>query len=272
MIKFLIKSTTYALSIISVVFTFVPESVFGICKIFPSFSDETNIVLMRILSFIIVLILSMAIYALYLHKRKHIYIKGKNYSILIEYGDLLEMNDCRKVITFDECFTTKVGNFASDIKPTSICGQYLTKYPIPDIKRLIDDAQLKPAKTKSKYQGKERYESGKLVPNGEDLLMAFSQLAKDGKGMFRSYDEFLECLSLLWKEIDKYYGQKDVCISVLGSGLTRIGDTSFTQQELLDIIIESYKLSSHKIKLPYKLHIVCKERDDFSLNNIGQNI
>lgn len=102
--------------------------------------------------------------------------------------------------------------------------------------------------------------------------MAFAQLAKDGKGMFRSYDEFLECLSLLWKEIDKYYGQKDVCISVLGSGLTRIGDTSFTQQELLDIIIESYKLSSHKIKLPYKLHIVCKECDDFSLNNIGENI
>lgn len=65
--------------------------------------------------------------------------------------------------------------------------QYLTKYPIPDIKRLIDDAQLNPAKTKSKYQGKERYESGKLVPNGEDLLMAFAQLAKEGKGMFRSF-------------------------------------------------------------------------------------
>lgn len=137
---------------------------------------------------------------------------------------------------------------------------------------LIEKAQLKPAKGKSRYQNKERYESGRLVPKGDDLLMAFAKLDKDGRGWFFSREEFLECLSILWNEIDKYYGQKDVCIPILGSGITRFEDKLLTQQELLDIIVLSYKLSSHKIKPPYQLHIVCKKGDDFSLNRIGEKL
>ena len=272
MIKLFKKSKTLALSIITAIFTIVPETAFGKYKLLSHTSGETNIVLARVLTFIAVLVLSMIINALYLFFRKCIHIKGNNYSIQIEYGDLFEMDDCKKVITFDECFTTKVGDLPSEVKPTSICGQYLEKNPMQDMQRLIDNAQLKPAKTRSKYQSRARYDSGKLVPNGDYLLMAFAKLDENGLGKFSSCDEYLECLSLLWKEIDKYYGQKDVSISVLGSGLTRIGDTSFTQQELLDIIIGSYKLSPHKIKFPYKLHIVCKKSDNFSLNKIGEYI
>lgn len=87
-----------------------------------------------------------------------------------------------------------------------------------------------------------------------------------------THNEFLDCLSVLWKEIDKYYGQMDVCMPILGSGVTRMGDESLTQQKLLDIIIESYKLSAHKLKPPCQLHIICKKRDDFSLNKIGETI
>jgi hypothetical protein len=63
-----------------------------------------------------------------------------------------------------------------------------------------------------------------------------------------------------------------VCIPILGSGITRFEDKLLTQQELLDIILASYKLSSHKIKPPYQLHIVCKKGDDFSLNRIGEKL
>lgn len=66
------------------------------------------------------------------------------------------MHDCRKVIPFDECFTTSVGNLPSDIKPTSICGQYLEKNPQIDMQSLIDSAQLKPSKSRSKYQNKKK--------------------------------------------------------------------------------------------------------------------
>lgn len=271
MFKFLKKSSTWALSIISIVFTFVPETIFEKCKLFLNASNEVNVVLNRVLTFIAVLVLSIILNALHALCRRSISIKGNNYSIRIKYGDLFKMRTCKKVIPFDECFTTSVGESPSDINLDSICGQYLVKYPIQDMQILIDDAQLKPAQSKSKYQNKVRYDSGKLVPNSDYLLMAFAKLNKDGLGRL-SRDEFLDCLSTLWKEIDKYYGQKDVCIPVLGSGVTRMDDASLTQQELLDIIIGSYRLSAHKIKSPCKLYIICKKRDDFSLNKIGENM
>jgi hypothetical protein len=61
-------------------------------------------------------------------------------------------------------------------------------------------------------------------------------------------------------------------IPILGAGITRIdGSTgaSIPQQELLDMIIWSYKLSSHKIKT--KLRIICKRSDDFSLDKVDSN-
>ena len=275
MLEFLKKSSTWALSIITIVFTFIPETIFGKCQLLSNASAEVNVILNRILTFIFVLVLAIIINALYLCFRSSVRIKGKNYSIKIEYGDLFKMNVCKKVINFDECFTTIIGDSPSNVKPSSICGQYLKENPIQDMQILIDNTQLKPVKSKSKYQNKERYDSGKLVPNGDYLLMAFAKLDKDGLGRFFSRDEFLDCLSILWKEIDKYYGQKDVCIPVLGSGITRMdgaSGASLTQQELLDIIIWSYRLSPYKIKSPYKLHIVCKRCDNFSLNKIGEKI
>lgn len=273
MIKSIKKSITLGLSIISGIFTLVPESFFLNIKLLSNFSDESNIILNRVLTSIIIIILVVIIKACYLTHRESVQIKGHNYCIQIEYGDILKMTSCKTVISFDECFSTRVGESPSDIKPTSICGQYLKAYPIDDIEmqKLINAAQLIPLESKSKYQKKVRYELGKLVPRGEYLLMAFARLNEKGIGEL-TRDELLDGLSMLWEEIDTYYGQKDICISILGSGITRIKGESLTQQQLLDIIIASYRLSSHKIKSPYKLRIVCKRRDGFSLNKIGESI
>lgn len=273
-INFLKKSITLALSVITVVFTFVPEACFEGCKLLKGASGEANIMINRILTFIAVFVIVIIVQAIYYYFRKSICIKGYGYSIRIEYGDILKKDSCKRIIDFDECFTTNVGKAPADVKCGTICGQYLIANPISsrNMQDLIEKAQLKPAKGKSEYQSKVRYESGRLVPNGDDfLLMAFAKLDKDGLGKL-SRDEFLDCLSMLWKEIDKYYGQKDVCIPILGSGITRFEDKLLTKQTLLDIIVASYKLSSHKIKPPYQLHIVCKKGNDFSLNKIGNNI
>ncbi|EBU8678155.1 hypothetical protein DLR30_23350 [Salmonella enterica subsp. enterica serovar Parkroyal] len=271
MLKFLKKSGTWTLSIISFIFTLVPESIFGKYTLLQNISAAENIIFTRVLVFIFIFVLSIVMNAMYLLCRRSILIKGNNYSIQIKYGDLFKARSCKKVIPFDECFTTSVGSAPSNVNPDSICGQYLKDNPIQDMQSLIDNTQLKPAKRKSKYQNKERYDSGKLVPHGDYLLMAFAKLNKIGLGAL-SRNEFLDCLSTLWEEIDKYYGQKDVCIPVLGSGVTRMVEASLTQQELLDIIIGSYRLSTCKIKPPYKLYIVCKRRNDFSLNKIGENM
>ena len=44
MLKFLRKSGTWALSIITVIFTFVPEAIFEKCKLLPFFSNDINII------------------------------------------------------------------------------------------------------------------------------------------------------------------------------------------------------------------------------------
>lgn len=273
MIELKQKTITVGPAIIGAIFALVPESFFLNIKLLSNVPDELNIILNRVLISIFIIILVAIIIAWNLIHRKSVQIKGHNYCIQIEYADILKMTSCKKVISFDECFTTHVGEYPSDVKPTSICGQYLEAYPIQDIEmqKLIDAAQLKPLNTNSKYKNKVRYESGKLVPRGEYLLMAFAKLDEIGKGEL-TRDELLDGLSVLWEEIDTYYAQKDICIPILGSGITRIKGESLTQQQLLDIIIASYRLSSHKIKSPYKLRIVCKKHDDFSLNKIGENI
>lgn len=232
---------------------------------------DINIVISRLICLGLVWLAAIVVYVVLRICRQWLTIKGHNYSIRVEYGNILKKKNCKRVINFDECFTTQVGENTADINPRSICGQYLMMYPELNIQQLIDDANVKPARSKSMYQKKTRYESGTIIPNGKDLLMAFAKLDENGKGRFFSRDEYLACLNMLWKELEKHYSEHDVCIPILGAGTTSfdgVSGASFSQQELLDLIILSYKLSSHKIKAPHKLRIVCKRNSGFSINKI----
>ena len=181
------------------------------------------------------------------------------------------LKNCKKVISFDECFTTEVGELPHQIKPTSICGQFLSRHPDVDIPFLINSAGIKPLKKHSEYAGKDCYISGTLLPFGEYLLMAFGKLNSDGRANI-TRKEYTDSLSKLWQEIDKYFNQCDVVIPVLGAGITRFKDVSLNQQQLVDVIIASYRLSPYKIKPPHKLRIICAKTDGFSLNKIGKSL
>lgn len=273
MCKKIFRHVSHAFGATSAIFIFVPEIFFKEYFIFnceKTFAPEVLIVIInKIIVFILVFIVTSISVHLYKKYRKSVVFEKIGYSIHVEYGDLFSNHDGKRVITFDECFSTDIGEKPHEINPTSICGQYIKNNNIKNelIYKLIEQFDIKAAKKKSLFQSKTRYESGTLVPNGEDLLLAFAKLDKDGLG-YMSYDEFIDCLRLLWKEINKYYGGNDVYIPILGSGVTRMGNESLTQQKLLDIIIKSYSLSQYKLKLPCKLHIICKEREGFSLNEI----
>lgn len=277
------RSLAWAFGIITAIFTFVPESFFGIFMWIPertiqsiswfhTMYNEVNIVINRIIVFLCVWLFVFIIYALAMRCRRSVNIKGKNYSIRVEYGDLFKTQKCKRVINFDECFTTSIGDNPGEIKRASICGQYLTRNPDIDVQKLIEAAKLKPLKKKSEYDRRPRYQPGSLVPNGDDLLMAFAPLDESGRGVFFTRNDYLSCLNTLWCEIDKYYGQKDVCIPLLGAGLTRFesaSGASFSAQELLELIIDSYRLSSTKIKAPCKLRIICRRSDDLSFDKLS---
>lgn len=268
--KFLKISYTIAVSLATAAFTIIPEDVFQSVKVFSKASESANIITCKLLLALSIFIFSMLFVAIVRLIKQSVKINGTNYNIKISYGNIFEEKYCKILIPFDECFTTKVGLAPGEIKPSSICGQYLSIHPITDMQSLIEEKSLHPARSKSKYQNKIRYDSGLIIPHEEYLLMAFAKLNHSGLGTM-SREEYIECLSKMWEEIDKYYSQKDVCIPILGSGITRIGETKLTQQELLDIMIWSYKMSSHKIKNPYTLRIVCKKQDDFSLFHLEES-
>lgn len=262
------------------ILTLVPEASFGhyhwaITDLMESFScinclltnEELDTIIGKLL--ILLLVFSGCVILLFLisYFRESKTIKVGNSIIKVEYGDIMKVKDCLRVINFDECFTTKVGSEKGDIRPTSICGQYLLANKNIDMQSLIRNAQVTPEKTKSQFKKKERFKSGVIVPNGKDLLMAFAKLDKEGRGMFPTIDDYRECLSTMWNEIDIHNQQCDVCIPILGSGLARM---DYTQQELLDMIIWSYKMTSRKLLQPYKLRIICKRNSGFSLDNIKQ--
>lgn len=178
------------------------------------------------------------------------------------------MPNCKRVINFDECYTTRMGDAPSEIKKKPVCGQYLLAKPNINVPQLLSNFGFAIARKKSLFQKQDRYESGTILPNGDDLLLAFALLDESGKGVFQTLKDYTDSLSKLWEELDKYYAMHDVCIPLLGSGISRIGEGKpYSKQELLDMIIWSYKMSPYKIKKPYALRIVCM-KDDISLDKI----
>lgn len=266
-LKFLIgKGSAIAYAIITAFFTILPEECFKIVAVNTRWSETVNVLIVRLVVCLIAFIGANIGYSIYKRKRQKVSIAGKNYSMQIEYGDLLSISSGKIVINFDECFTTNVGEEPADIKPASVCGQYLKKYPINNMMELIDKADIKPERGKSQFKGMDRYPPGTIVPNGDYLLMAFAKLDQNGLGHL-TYDEYLDCLNTLWEQIDLRHGTSDVYLPILGSKITRF-DKELTQQELLDTMISSYRLSPKKMKKPYTLHVVCREREGFSLNDV----
>lgn len=278
--------SAWALSVVVTIFSFVPENAFSafhtflekfvcsfdfVCKYCSA--STVCIVCNRILLVLIVWAAFVLVYWVWLRCKKSVSIENEDCKIVVQYGDILKVDNCKKVINFDECYTTEVGRAPHQVKPTSLCGQYLSANSTINISQLLEQAHIIPARAKSKYQRKDRYESGTILPNGDDLLLAFVPLNESGLGVFPSYKDYIDSLSLLWQELDKYYCQKDVCVPILGSGISRFGNgsgRSYSQQELLDIMIWSYKISPYKLKKPYTLRIVCQKKDDFSLNKIDK--
>ncbi len=259
------KGSTWAYAIMSGVLAFVPEEVFKYGFLPCEWANISIVIVNRVLLFFIIFTVSNIIYYCYHKYRRSVTLSDRTTTIKVGYGDIFGIKEGKKVINFDECFTTTVGTRPEEIKPESVCGKYLLKYPIEDIQPILDQAGVKP-KGKSKFGNKDSYEPGILVPKDDFFLMAFAKLDKNGLGR-HTYVSYLECLDKLWEQIDLYHGTDDVYLPVLGSRITRF-DKELTQQELLDIMIASYRLSPKKLHKPNVLHIVCQKREGFSINNV----
>lgn len=72
--------------------------------------------------------------------------------------------------------------------------------------------------------------------------------------------DYINCLLNFWNEVDIVYANRSVIIPLLGTGITRLRDyDTMSEQEKLELLLWSFKVSRIKFTYPAKVTIVIHE-------------
>lgn len=212
-----------------------------------------------IILFILVFIIYHTIRYFYYRNLKKLTIKIKNSTFKIKSGDVFEQPQL-KVINFNEYFDTIVDN--KIIAKNSLNGQFILN-KLRDIKKL-DSVISESLKDSIKEINNERlngkkikYELGSIVEYNDYLLTALTKFDNDNRANL-SLRDYLMFLMNFWDNLDKIYANRSVCITLFGSSsITRFKDTNdVTDQDLIEIILWSFKVSKIKFKYPTTITLV----------------
>lgn len=181
--------------------------------------------------------------------------------VTIKAGDIFSEPGL-KTIAFNEYFDTIVDN--KIIAESSLNGIFIKKYlgtPISELDRHIDNYSFdKSEKLESNAEraiGKAlRYQIGTICVYKDFLLAAFTKFDADNKAVL-TMPEYLEFLINFWDKVNNVYGQQSVATPIFGSGITRIkGHKTISDEDLLKIMLWTFRISEMRFKYPAKLTIV----------------
>lgn len=226
----------------------------------PNFPDEKQYIKYIIGGvLLIILIISYFIIALYQAKSKKVSLLINNTKVNILFGDIFS-RDGIKVIAFNEYFDTIVDN--TIINHTSLNGQVLDKGLID--KKIFDESVISDINLRKSILNEERplgkkqkYYIGQIHKyNDEYFALAFTKFNEKNEANLYT-NEYSSCLLEMWKQLNTHYAQSIINIPLLGDGITRIlNNTSITKQELLEIMLETLKISKMTFKEPSEINIV----------------
>ncbi|WP_144475476.1 macro domain-containing protein [Cytobacillus oceanisediminis] len=226
-------------------------------------------------TFMIILFVFASIYV-YLWVRANLLVERKltinNSTVTIKVGDVFEESGL-KVVAFNEYFDTQVDN--KIISETTLNGIYL-KTKIQDIEALdrsieqdehLNSDGIKVGFNETRSQGKkERYKLGTIFCHDDYLLTAFSKFDRENRAYLHMND-YINFLLNFWNEVDIVYNGKSIVIPLLGSGLTRFKNYEMiTDQELLELLIWSFKVSKIKFTYPSMVSIIIHESKKDKVN------
>lgn len=209
---------------------------------------------------------------IHVNVRRSIRLKINNSEIEVYFGDIFEDSAELKAISFNEYFDTQVDD--KIISKRSLHGQFIEKLYAGRVDALDDiiaaDEHLpemiagenptRPAGKKTKYK------LGTVCMAEEYLLIALSRFDANNKA-FLEISDYISCLIAFWNEVDSVYNERTLALPVLGSGITRFRDyESISDQELLELIIWTFKLSRIKFTYPSKVKIVVWEKKSEKIN------
>lgn len=182
-------------------------------------------------------------------------------NVQIKAGNLFEQKGL-KAIAFNEYFDTSVDDVV--IARQSLNGQVIEKY-FPDVQAL--DKKIEHSRSLEKnlieevnreVGKKKRYKLGSsALIDDEFIFTAFSRFDDENKAEL-TMQEYINFLLTFWNEINGLYAQRTVSVPVFGSGITRFknGFEDIDVNELLQIMIWTFKVSKIKFSYPAKLQII----------------
>lgn len=181
-----------------------------------------------------------------------------NTEVNVIFGDIFKCEG-KKVIAFNEYFDTQVDDVI--IAKKSLNGQVIIKGLIEknEFDNLVNEnaTLIKDKNNPKRKTGKtQKYKLGQIQPYKDFFALAFTYFNDDNEAHLYS-NQYSNCLLEMWKQLNKYYTQEEVNIPLLGAGITRILDNAeVSNQELLEIMLQTLKISKMTFKIPSKINIV----------------
>ncbi|WP_378081572.1 macro domain-containing protein [Aeromonas bestiarum] len=180
----------------------------------------------------------------------------------IKSGDLFKQRGY-KAIAFNEYYDTQVDDVI--ISGRSLNGlfitQHLTDNTVNDLDEYISKYQFPPEdildENVSRKSGKtQRYRIGSICVYNNYLLTAFSKF-NDQNMAYLTMPDYLGFLIKFWDNVNRVYSQESVSVPIFGSGITRIKEhKNISDEELLKIMLWTFRISEMRFKYPAKLTIV----------------
>lgn len=197
-------------------------------------------------------------------KLNEINIEIEGSSVDIKVGDIFAQPGF-KAIAFNEYLDTQVDDRV--ISRASLNGVFIEKHVGADLATLnahIDnyrfDSDAVEERDVDRREGRRtRYQLGTICVYGDYLLTAFSKFDEKNIASL-TMPQYLEFLIAFWDRVNRVYAQKNVSTAIFGSGITRIeGHRDISDEDLLKIMLWTFRISEMRFKYPAKLTIVIHE-------------
>lgn len=213
------------------------------------------------IAFLILLALIHAVTWIRANWLREISIEIEGSKVNITTGDIFKQ-DGLKAIAFNEYLDTQVDNviisrvslngkfIESELKePVAALDAYITTYP-------FDDEDIVETRVQRRIGKKTRYRLGTICVYNDYLFTAFARFDANNQANL-TMPEYLEFLINFWDKVNKVYAQRSVSTTIFGSGITRIkGHRTISDEDLLKIMLWTFRISEMRFKYPAKLTIV----------------
>ena len=185
-------------------------------------------------------------------------------TVVIKTGDIFKQEGL-KVIAFNEYFDTQVDERI--IAQASLNGKFIREYcdcSVSELDAYIENYRFDSDEIKEinagRHEGKKKkFEIGTICVYHDYILTALSKFNRHNEA-YLTMPEYLGFLINFWDKVNRVYAQKSVSVPIFGSGLTRIkGHKIIDEQDLLKIMLWTFRISEMRFKHPAKLTIMIHE-------------